>query len=423
VTHITPSISQEGSLDHADNFIRRSSNKPRVRLPRKNEKDKYQTFADEVDDLIKTDELDKLTITNDETFLKLYSGLSTMITATAAKVFGKPKPYTKRKETITNRLIQSIVSNIRHVGGAIRREKSDGLVHVSLKALKHHSDALKNSSPSNSVLHILTKHRKALHKRLFAECAKETIARAKLLDKRKITAALMGNSTRKLAQNFDYVPLPLAVNDLDNPDRLICNPTEVKTTTMAYFQKLYDHSSIPTLPKHWMNTPSVLEVRSRVTEEPFEWPRKASLADLRALLCKGNNRPSPGPDQWEKWTVKSLSDSALTLVLSLLNYQVTNSCFPGDIKDMWLTMFHKRHLRTDLQNWRGLLLSNVLANLPMSWLNSCLIHYSAQKQILPDTQVAAQPGVQTQDLISFLSGIKCWPPDTNRRFTLSNAIR
>jgi len=218
----------------------------------------------------------------------------------------------------------------------------------------------------------------------------------------------MGNSTRKLAQSFDYIPLPLAVNDLDNPDRLVCNPKEVKTTTMNYLKKLYDHSRIPTLPKPWMNTPSVLEVHARVAEDPFEWPRKASLADLRALLRKGNNCPSPGPDQWEKWTVKSLSDSALTLVLVLLNYQVINTRFPGDIKDMWLTIFHKRHLRTDLQNWRGLLLSNVLANLPMTWPNSCLTRYSAQKQILPDTQAAVQPGVQTRDLISFLSGVKCW---------------
>lgn len=408
VIHITSTISQEGILDHADNFIRQSSNKPRVRLPRKNEKNKYQIFADEVDDIIKTMELDKLIITNDETFLKLYSGLSTTITTTAAKVFGKPKPYTKSKETITNRTIQSIVSNIRHVGGAIRFEKSDGVAHVSRKAMKHHSDATENSSPSNSILHLLNKSRKTLHKQLFSERAKEIIARAKLSDKKKITAALIGNSTRKLAQSFDYIPLPLAVNDLDNPDRLVCNPKEVKTTTMNYFKKLYDHSHIPALPKPWLNTPSVLEVRSRVTEDPFEWPRKASLADLRALLRKGNNRPSPGPDQWEKWTVKSLSDSALTLVLALLNYQVINSCFPGDIKDMWLTMFHKRHLRTDLQNWRGLLLSNVLANLPMTWLNSCLTRYSAQKQILPDTQVAVQPGVQTRDLVSFLSGVKCW---------------
>jgi hypothetical protein len=236
VTHTTPSISRDGNLDHTDNFIRQSSNKPRVRLPRKNEKDKYQTFADEVDVLIQTNELDKLTSTNDETFLKLYSGLLTIIITTAAKVFGKPNAYMRHKEIVTNRMIQSIVSNIRHVGGAIYFGKSDGSAHVSLKAMKLHSNALRSSSPSNSVHHILTKNRKTLHKQLFAEHAKEIMARAKVSDKRKITAALMGNSTRKLAHNFDYVPLPLAVNDLNNPDRLVCNPEEVKRTTMDYFK-------------------------------------------------------------------------------------------------------------------------------------------------------------------------------------------
>jgi len=117
---------------------------------------------------------------------------------------------------------------------------------------------------------------------------------------------------------------------------------------------------------------------------------------------------SPGPDQWEKWTVKSLSDFALSMVLQLVNYQVMNSHFPGNVKDMWLTMFHKQNLQTDLQNWRGLLISNLLANPPMAWLNFCLICFSADKMILPDTQVAAQPSIQTRDLISFLSGIRCW---------------
>jgi len=44
----------------------------------------------------------------------------------------------------------------------------------------------------------------------------------------------------------------------------------------------------------------------------------------------------------------------------------------------------------------------------MTWLNQRLIHYTAEKSILPDTQVAAQPGVQTRDLMSYLAGIKCW---------------
>ncbi|TFK17261.1 hypothetical protein FA15DRAFT_736109 [Coprinopsis marcescibilis] len=44
----------------------------------------------------------------------------------------------------------------------------------------------------------------------------------------------------------------------------------------------------------------------------------------------------------------------------------------------------------------------------MSWLNYSLINYAAKKNILPNTQVAAQPGVQTRDLMSFLAGIKTW---------------
>ncbi len=358
ITHITPIISQENNLNIAEYFIRQLSNKLCIKLPLKTEKDKYQTFADTVDNAIQAKQLDKVIVNDDETFLKLYLGLSTIITTTAMKVFDKSKSYTKHKEIITNPVIQSIVSNICYVGGAIPFEKSNHTAYVSLKAMKHHSDTLQSPSPSQSVLHCLTNNRKLLHKCLFAKCLKEIITWAKLLDKRKIAAALLGNSTRKLTQNFDYILLPLAINDLaindlDNPERLICNPEEVKTTMMEYFRRLYDHSHTLTLPKPWMNTLLILEVHSCITKDPFDWPRKASLADLWALLQKGNNHPSSGPDQWEKWMVKSPSDTVLSLVLDLLNYQVIKSRFPGDIKDMWLTMFHKWHLHTDLQIVNG----------------------------------------------------------------------
>jgi len=134
---------------------------------------------------------------------------------------------------------------------------------------------------------------------------------------------------------------------------------------------------------------------------------EASLSDFRAML-QGNSKPLPGLDGWEKWTVKSLSDETLSLMLEMHNYEVMNSRFPGNVKDMWLMMFHKYGLCTDLQNWRGLLLSNFLANTPMSWLNISFMRYSAEKRILPDTQVAVQPRVQTRDLMSYLASVKCW---------------
>jgi len=247
VTHAIPNVSQEGNVDFADNFVRQQSNKPRVKVPLKTEKEQYQTYADAVDEAIRTNHLDTLTVTDNDTFLQLYKGLSSIITTNATKVFGKSKPYTRPSKTITNTTIKSIVLKIRHVGGAIRFERSNRTAHVSLKAMRHHSDALA-SSHSQTPLIFLTNHRKSLHKSLFAEHSKEIMAQAKLADKRKIAFALKGNSTRRLAQNFDYIPLPLAVNDLDDPEKLICSPEGVKATTMEYFRRLYDHSQNPTLP-------------------------------------------------------------------------------------------------------------------------------------------------------------------------------
>ena len=85
-----------------------------------------------------------------------------------------------------------------------------------------------------------------------------------------------------------------------------------------------------------------------------------------------------------------------------------NSKFPGDIKDMWLTYMHKGGIHTDLSNYRGLMLSNFLANSLMTWLNYKLIPYVAKLNIIPETQVATQQGVQTRDVMSYLSCIKCY---------------
>ncbi|KAF9017343.1 hypothetical protein BDZ89DRAFT_380028 [Hymenopellis radicata] len=85
-----------------------------------------------------------------------------------------------------------------------------------------------------------------------------------------------------------------------------------------------------------------------------------------------------------------------------------NARFPGDVTDMWLTYFHKRGLQTDLSNWRGIMLSNFLANSPLTWLNYKLIPYAAKFNLIPDTQVATQRGVQTRDIVSYLSQVKCY---------------
>ena len=54
------------------------------------------------------------------------------------------------------------------------------------------------------------------------------------------------------------------------------------------------------------------------------------------------------------------------------------------------------------------MLSNFLANSPMMWLNYKLIPYVAKLNVIPKTQVATQQGVQTHDVMSYLSCVKCY---------------
>ena len=410
ISHSVSRPSHEDLTGDMTAFFRQVAHPPRVRLPLKTEKEKYNTFQTVVDDLVNKEGLDTIKILDDSSFLQVYTGLTKIITKTAGQIFGKTKHYVRQDARITNPAIRRIACDIHLIGGAIHFEKLNCLAQLSPRALAIYNHAAVDHTQSDrslSLLQCLTLQRKMLSKALFAERSKEIIRRAKQEDRKRITNALKGGSMRKLIQTDEFIPFPLAVNDLDQPERLVCNPEGVKKTTQEYFRWLYDHSQTPDMPKPWLLSPSVTKVCQHVSSDPFIWPRKASLADFRAMLHRGNHRPTPGPDGWGKWTIKALSDKALSLVVDLHNYKVMNAHFPGDIKDMWLTMFHKRGLRTDLSNCRGLLLSNFLANSPMTWLNQCLICYSSEKRILPDTQVAAQPGVQTRDLMSFLSGVKC----------------
>ena len=126
------------------------------------------------------------------------------------------------------------------------------------------------------------------------------------------------------------------------------------------------------------------------------------------MLQKGNHRPAPEPDRWEKWIIKNLLDNSLALVLDLYNYIVMNARFPGDLKDMWLTYMHKRGVCTNLLNWRGLMLSNFLENSLMMWLNYNLVPYVSKLCIIPEMQVTTNQGVQMRDIMIFLASVKCY---------------
>jgi Reverse transcriptase (RNA-dependent DNA polymerase) len=399
-------------------------NTPRIKFPEYKDKHLFQVFRDETDARVKSDGLRDRTVSDDISFIALYRDLTKIINDSAVHVFGRIK---RRKpvvhKTVTNMLIQQLQGRSRAIGGALRLD-NDPNFPPSFAAKNIHTlsslEFLNNPSGHTSLRSLLLAKRKSINQQLYRERSNEIYARAKRYDSFRISQALAGGSTKRLVQAAEFVPLPMSINTIDGSGKLLTSPDEVMEETRRYWNKLYARQPIPPMEKPWLVTKSVKEVYNRVSANPFIWPKSASLPDFRALIRRGNTRPSPGPDGTEKWCIKSLSDFSLTPFLVLHNYMIANSCFPGDIKDMYLTMFHKRGLRTDLNNWRGLMISNFLANSPMTWLNYLLTPYIAANSILPDTQVATQQGVQTRDLTSFLSGAMTW---ANRHKTTVYALK
>ncbi|KAJ7637444.1 hypothetical protein B0H17DRAFT_1217100 [Mycena rosella] len=241
-----------------------------------------------------------------------------------------------------------------------------------------------NTLPTSNItlLQYASLERRKIYRELFAACITEIQARREQSDCYRITTALKSGSTKHLVNPGEFVDLPIAVNH-PCTGLLISKPEQVKEITRQYWSDLYQHEPDPVIAKPWLTTKFVTNIKACVQTDPFLWPRPASLP----CTITQRHRPScPRLNQWEKWVVKNLPDCALQIILKLHDHIIMNATFPGDLKDMWLTMFHKRGLRTDLTNWRGLLISNFLANSPISWLNYNLVPYIARLRILPDTQ-------------------------------------
>ncbi|KAI0369227.1 hypothetical protein BV20DRAFT_1053297 [Pilatotrama ljubarskyi] len=162
-----------------------------------------------------------------------------------------------------------------------------------------------------------------------------------------------------------------ALQSPDDPSILVTSASGIKEATVRYFSSLFTRTPRVPSQKPWMTTPSIAHIH------------------LRMLLRKGNPRPSPGPDLWEKWCIKALSDSALS----------------HSVKPAIVSTIFKRGVRTDLANYRGITCSNLLKNLPFAGRNQLLAPYAAEHGILPQTQVATQPRVQARDLVSFLAQV------------------
>lgn len=225
-------------------------------------------------------------------------------------------------------------------------------------------------------------------------------------DSARIRQVLYGGSAKKHLQTFSPPAQPFAVNTAGGA--LTSDPEKVKEETSRFFADFYAKKNNVPADRPWLNSAAGARIRVKTAADPFVWPQQLTLDRLRAQLRRGNRKPSPGPDGWEKWAVLLLSDRALTIVLKLLNYMLQNNYFSGVRRNFIMTMYKNRGLSTDLSNYRGVVFSCFLFSTASAVFTNELQTYSAKHGLIPASQIATQPGVQARDLTGYLSHILAW---------------
>ncbi|SCV70774.1 BQ2448_3536 [Microbotryum intermedium] len=130
--------------------------------------------------------------------------------------------------------------------------------------------------------------------------------------------------------------------------------------------------------------------------------------DLKRLLHKGYQSPSPRPDGLEKWVLAELDEADLEIVHKSLNFVLLNNYFDKLRNHYILRMYKNRGLYTELTNYRAVCFGPLLAVPATSWLTTLAQEYAMRRRLIPETQTAVQSGTQQRDLTSYLSQVQAW---------------
>lgn len=275
---------------------------------------------------------------------------------------------------MSNPSILILVHELRRIGRLISAERADSPRTLLLAShapwVTSYDSAFQACFHSQSTpvtfVNFLCLVRRSLHRVLYREERLERQRRLAQSHRARINGVLMGGSFKRLQTRLISSNPPLVLSDPTDPEVFHAIPEGVKKITQDYFTKLYHHQSSPATEKPWIDTPSVATVKERVLAQPFVWPQPLTISSFRSLLRRGNSRPAPGPDGWEKWQVRALNDDALELILDLANYEILSSRIPSVVKPSTLSTIHKRGSRLDLSNYRGITCSDFLLNVPFT---------------------------------------------------------
>lgn len=312
----------------------------------------------------------------------------------------------------TSPLLRELQERRHQINRGLRAVKEDRFPALFLRyakvrqALPEFAEtSLASQLDKDESLRLLERKRDELDHSIRKETRRLTFVSTAAAEKREWQKAIHGGRLKHLFEPATVSEPPFLTkrSDSGEPETLEHQPEEKLHVWSAHFKKVLQRPAPPTQPKPWMLTSGPLaEGSPDKGGEDFVWPRPLSLPALRGVLGKGNPRPSPGPDGWEKWALRNASDEFLQIVIALANYIITHSYFPEQLKEAFITPRFKRGDFTDPKNYRGIAHSNLLYNIVSTWFGTSLRDHVWRKGLLNPTQISGQAGVQPGDALSLL---------------------
>ena len=339
-----------------------------------------------------------------DNFLSVYTKSSLIFTAACVESFKVPRGKSAPKAHIPDRGERLMGERINLLRAAITaaRQGHWEIYAQGLTARKRVLIELLEGEDGQAALPRMQKLRRNLENELRQQPLRRAWARR---DKRQaglVSTAIITGSNKKVSVN-SAVRLPAVIRDPDNPINFISEPNLYIKAVRRHFEKVLQRPDPPAVDKPWMDTPSSHRFQEKSRQRPFEWPRSIEVNDLRAMMTKGNDSPSPGPDNTEKWAIKHSGRNWLGLVVRLMNYVIQSGVIEEVLKENYLVPIYKQGDATHLHHHRGIVLANCLQSLIATWFARCLQQYFWEMGFIPEEQVAVQKGMQTADMTNLLS--------------------
>ncbi len=117
---------------------------------------------------------------------------------------------------------------------------------------------------------------------------------------------------------------------------------------------------------------------------------------LKSQKC----RKSCGPDSILGEMLKHSTPALQTAVLRLFNLVLSSGCFPDIWSQGLITPIHKSGDKSDPNNYRGICVSSNLGKLFCSIINTRLVHFLTEHDVLSKSQIGFLPNYRTDHIFT-----------------------